>query len=136
MDKWIANAYKLEGLSPSDKTASCLSKETLEGLRMTGIIAIIYSYNWKVTNLLLLHVYVVHSFVELTKYLLALPGVRYVLSEKFCQDPLESFFGKQRMRGGYNDNPNVQMFLKNTISLRIQGSLASNPETIQTGVIL
>lgn len=71
--------------------------------------------------------HVVYSFVELTEYLLGLPGVRYILSEKFCQDPLESFFGKQRMRGGYNDNPNVQTFLKNTVSLRVQGSLASKP---------
>lgn len=71
--------------------------------------------------------YIVYSFVELTEYLLGLPGVKYVLSEKFCQDPLESFFGKQRMRGGYSDNPNAQMFLKNTVSLRLQGSLAAKP---------
>ena len=71
--------------------------------------------------------HIVYSFVELTEYLLGLPGVKYVLSEKFYQDPLESFFGKQRMRGGYNDNPNVQAFLKGTVSLRVQGSLASKP---------
>ena len=32
-----------------------------------------------------------HSFVELTRILLAIPGVQYVLSEKFCQDTVESF---------------------------------------------
>ena len=68
-----------------------------------------------------------NSFVELVKYLLAFPGVKYVLSEKLCQDPLESFFGKQRMRGGYCDNPTVQSFLKGTVSLRVQGSMATKP---------
>ena len=65
----------------------------------------------------------VNSFVELVSY----PGVSYVLSEKLCQDPLESFFGKQRMRGGYCDNPTVQSFLKGTTSLRVQGSMATKP---------
>ena len=73
------------------------------------------------------HYHAVHSFVELTQYLLGLPGVNYFLSEKLCQDPLESFFGKQRMRGGYCDNPTVQTFLKGTVSLRVQGSMALKP---------
>ena len=38
----------------------------------------------------------VHSFLEMMPYLLSLPGVQYVLSEKLCQDPVEAFFGKQR----------------------------------------
>ena len=37
----------------------------------------------------------VHSFVEATKYLLLHGGVAYVLSEKFCQDTLQNYFGKQ-----------------------------------------
>ena len=36
------------------------------------------------------------SFVELNKYLLKQDGVRYFLSEKLCQDPLESFFLAKR----------------------------------------
>ena len=64
------------------------------------------------------------SFVELTKYLLKQDGVKYFLSEKLCQDPLESFFGKQRMRGGYSDNPTVSSFQYGTSSLRVQGSVA------------
>ena len=59
---------------------------------------------------------------------LDLPGVQYFLSEKLCQDPLEGFFGKQRMRGGYSDNPSVDSFLKGTVSLRVQGSLAQAPK--------
>ena len=58
-----------------------------------------------------------NSFVELMKYLQAFPGVKYVPSEKLCQDPLESFFGKKRMRGGYCDNPTVQSFFNATVSL-------------------
>ena len=62
---------------------------------------------------------VVLSIVELIPYLLRIKGVKYVLTEKFCQDSLESFFGKQRMHGGAIDNPTVATFLKNTVSLRL-----------------
>lgn len=64
------------------------------------------------------------SFVEVTKHLLKQPGVKYVLSERFCQDPLESFFGRQRSAGGRNSNPTVKQFIDNTVSLRVQGSAA------------
>ena len=67
------------------------------------------------------------SFVEMTRYLLALPGVKFLLSERFCQDPLEAFFGKQRAQGGRNDNPTVHQFLKNTVSIRVQSSIATDP---------
>lgn len=67
------------------------------------------------------------SFVELTRYLLKLPGKKFVLSEVFCQDPVESFFGHQRSMGGHNDNPTVQAFCNNTVSLRVQGTVALNP---------
>lgn len=69
----------------------------------------------------------VHSFVEMAQCLLSLPGVQYILSEKLCQDPVEAFFGKQRAAGGRNDNPTVQQFCQNTVSLRVQGSAALDP---------
>ena len=69
----------------------------------------------------------VHSFVEMTQYLLAVPGVQYVLSEKLCQDPVEAFFGKQRAAGGRSDNPTIEQFCQNTVSLRVQGSAALEP---------
>ena len=68
-----------------------------------------------------------HSFIELSKILLGVPGVSYLLSEKFCQDPVESLFGKQRACGGRNENPTVKQFLDNTVSLRVQGSAALEP---------
>ena len=44
----------------------------------------------------------VKSFVEMTRYLLSQPGEERLtlLSERFSQDPLENYFGKQRARGG------------------------------------
>ena len=50
-----------------------------------------------------------------------------MLTAKLTQDSLESFFGKQRMRGGYSDNPNVATFLYGAQSLRVQGSTAVKP---------
>lgn len=40
---------------------------------------------------------------------------------------LPGSLGKQRMKEGSNDNPNVATFLKNTSSLWIQGSVAMKP---------
>lgn len=63
----------------------------------------------------------------MAKYLLKQTGVMYILSERLCQDPVEAFFGKQRACGGRNDNPTVKQFLDNTVSLRLQGSVALDP---------
>jgi hypothetical protein len=65
--------------------------------------------------------------VEMIPFILKVKRVKFILTEKFCQDPLESFFGKQRMHGGANDNPTVAAFLKNSASLRVQGSVALKP---------
>lgn len=59
----------------------------------------------------------------MAKYLLKKPGVQYLFSERFCQDPVEAFFGRQQASGGRNDNPNVLEFLQNPNSLRLQGSV-------------
>lgn len=67
------------------------------------------------------------SFVEMGKFLLKKEGVKFLLSEQFSQDPLEIFFGHQRSKGGYNDNPTLQQFLKTTVSLRVQRSAAMAP---------
>ena len=67
------------------------------------------------------------AFVDMGKYLLKQKGVKFLLSERFCQDPVEEFFGHQRSRGGRNDNPTVKQFLENTVSLRTQKSAALAP---------
>ena len=53
--------------------------------------------------------------------------MKYILSENFCQDPLEAFFGKQRYKGGQNDNPSAKEYLDNTVTLRVQASHALDP---------
>ena len=67
------------------------------------------------------------SFIELTKYLFTIPGVKFFFSERLNQDPLESFFGKQQQRGGGSDNPNVAQFVSGTSSLQVQRSIAVQP---------
>ena len=62
------------------------------------------------------------SFVNLTKELLQIDGVDYVLSEKFSQDPVEEHFGRQRRRGGLNDNPNLVEFGRQEIALNVMRS--------------
>ena len=57
---------------------------------------------------------IVHSLVELVRFVFAIPGVTAFLSNRLCQDPLENFFGQQRQRGRVNENLNVSQFIKNT----------------------
>lgn len=115
---------KREGFTKAEKGMMMLSKETIEGLKITGKLTLI-TYLVHRTEISCL--IAAKSFLEATRYLLHQPGVQFVLSERFCQDPLESFFGNQRARGGRNDNPTVRQFLDNTVSLRVQGSAALNP---------
>ena len=68
--------------------------------------------------------FAVYSFIEVSKYLLSQKKGLFILSERFNQDPLEAFFGQQRLRGGRSDNPNVQRFLENAQAIRVQRSLA------------
>ena len=90
-------------LQPEQQNRMCLSKETLEGLRIT-----------------------VKSLVELPvgPLLLGQPGVQFLLSEKFSQDPLEEYFAKQRRCGGSNDNPTYGQFMCNDLALMVAGSTA------------
>ena len=55
------------------------------------------------------------SFIKIAKFAFTIPGVKVFLSEKVLQDPLETFFGCQRQRGGVSDNPNVAKFCKKTL---------------------
>ena len=68
------------------------------------------------------------AVVELVKYCLSsVPGCTCVLTEHLNQDPLEAFFGRQRMGCGRNDNPDSNTFVNKTVSLRVQGSAALQP---------
>ena len=39
------------------------------------------------------------------QYLLGIDGVKFLLSERFTQDPVESSFGQQRQKGGGSETP-------------------------------
>lgn len=67
-----------------------------------------------------------HSFVEVVRYLFSIPGVKFVLSDRFSQDPLEKYFGNQRQRGGTNENPSVQQMVHNASALRALRSVTLN----------
>ena len=141
LKKWEESVAQRPKLSKTkgEKSKMLLSSATRKGLNLTGILRhIIFSpLSLSHTQLHTLYLLIisftapyfcaVKSFIELTKILLPVPGVQYVLSEKFCQDPVESFFGKQRAQGGRNDNPNAKQFMDNTTSLRVQGSMALEP---------
>ena len=51
-------------------------------------------------------------------------GVKYVLSEKFCQDDVENYFGRQRAIGRRRDNPTVRDVGYNDNTIKSQISIA------------
>lgn len=107
-----------ERFSIDDKKRMMLSQETLDGIRMTSILTI-----FSIKNQAML-LFIVYGFVEMAQFLLSQKEGLYLLSERFNQDPLESFFGQQRARGGRCDNPNVKTFMYNTQAIRVQRTLA------------
>ena len=60
----------------------------------------------------------VSSIVQVVQFLLA-EGM-----ERFCQDLLEEYFGRQRERGRFNDNPTLQAFGYNDLTLAVQRNIA------------
>ncbi len=71
----------------------------------------------------------VSACVEVTRYLLKLPGVsgQCIVSERFSHDPLENHFGQVRASGGRCENPTARSCLTSAQSLRVQCSLALQP---------
>ena len=63
-----------------------------------------------------------YSVIEATKYLLK-KGFQLVQTERFCQDILEEYFGRQRGNGRRNDNPSVFQFGCNDNIIRMQRSV-------------
>ena len=49
---------------------------------------------------------------------------RFILTDRFNQDPVEIYFGQERSRGHRNNNPSVQRYMKNTQALIVQKALA------------
>ena len=63
----------------------------------------------------------IYSLIELVKFLLN-SGIDYVLTNRFCQDPVEQYFGKQRGIGRRSDNPTIYAFGYNDNRIRMQRS--------------
>eukprot|EP00112_Aurelia_sp_Birch-Aquarium-sp1_P022151 Seg6146.2 transcript_id=Seg6146.2/GoldUCD/mRNA.D3Y31 product="Transposable element P transposase" protein_id=Seg6146.2/GoldUCD/D3Y31 len=63
----------------------------------------------------------IYSMIELVRFLLH-PGMKYVFTSRFCQDPVEQYFGKQRAVGRRSDNPTIRNFGYNDNKIRIQRS--------------
>jgi hypothetical protein len=98
LDDWDEYAMSKQDMRATKREKLTLSKQTKEGLKITVL-----------------------SFIEVVRYLLSLEGAKFVYSERFNQDTLEGFFGKQRARCGHNDNPTVFQFTK---TIRIGRSLS------------
>lgn len=63
------------------------------------------------------------SFIELTKLLLEqYKDIKFILSEKYSQDPLEEHFAKHRRIGGMSDNPTLNTFGFQEIKLNVMKS--------------
>ena len=65
---------------------------------------------------------ITYSLVDVTKLLLR-SGARYILTNRFCQDPVKEYFGRQRGLGRRCDNPSIRDFGSNANKLRIQRSI-------------
>ena len=78
------------------------------------------NFRWKI-NFNVFFIFLVYSFVALTPMLLRQDGVKYFLSEKLSQDPLEEYFAKQRQRGGSNENPELNDVNRNFLALNVAG---------------
>ena len=67
----------------------------------------------------------VNSVIECVKFLLG-AGVNFVLTERFCQDTLEQYFGTQRQMGRRSENPDLSTFGYNNNAIRIQKTVSFN----------
>ena len=101
LDAWYEATQERPGnFSGDDRSRMFLSLQTYKGLQIT-----------------------VHLLIEVVKFLLS-EGMEFVLSERFCQHSLEEYFGRQRERGRFNDNPTVQAFGYNDRILAVQCNIA------------
>ena len=95
--KWRESINNRPGeYTDSDKSKMFISRQTYEGLIMTCF-----------------------SYIKVTKFLLS-EGMEYVLTERFCQDPVEEHFGEQRKLGRRSDNPDMKTFGYNENTIRIK----------------
>ena len=120
--EWEKEANAKTEFTASKHKKMQLSKETRDGLKMTSTLYYFASESIY-ASLHILIITVALAFCELGPKMLSIPGVRFLLTERFNQDSLESYFGKQQARGSYCDNPTVDQFFDNNNALRIINQL-------------
>ena len=69
-----------------------------------------------------------YSVIEAVKFLIN-EGFEKVLTERFCQDPVEEYFGNQRNLGRRCDNPDMAQFGYNNNTIRIQRNVSCTSGT-------
>ena len=52
----------------------------------------------------------INAVLQLFEHLKSFYGIRYLLTRKLCQDPLENFFSVMRQKGGCSDSPTALRF--------------------------
>ena len=101
LEEWYKATQTRPGtFTPDDRAKMFISQQTYSGIKVS-----------------------VNSIIEVAKFLIS-EGLEFVLSEKFCQDPLEEYFGHQRARGRYSDNPDLQRFGYNDLMIAAQRNIA------------
>ncbi|KAK6174161.1 hypothetical protein SNE40_017489 [Patella caerulea] len=98
LNEWKNEVESKEGFKKTQKSKMFLSTQTFKGLVMRT-----------------------HAVAEATQFLLG-SGVSFVLTNKFCQDPVEEHFGHRRALGRRNENPTVYQFGYQENKLRQQRS--------------
>ncbi|KAK7112314.1 uncharacterized protein [Littorina saxatilis] len=101
LNEWKASVLTRQGnFTQIEKSKMFLTHQTFKGLVMT-----------------------IKSFKEVVPFLFD-NGVDFVLSNKFCQDPLEAHFGRHRGFDQRSDNPTLHVFGYQENKIRLQRSLA------------
>lgn len=81
LKSWEKEVMESPVIKPNWKRKALLSPQTLYGVEMT-----------------------VFAFIKATKFLFG-EGAQYVMARRFCQDPLEQYFSRQRASVGGGNNP-------------------------------
>ena len=79
-----------DGYTDSEKALMQLSRETLEGLHITGETS-----HTPIYFVICTYYFTVKLITSVIRYLMSLPEVKghYLLSERFSQDPIENYSG-------------------------------------------
>ena len=106
---WKSSTESRKGAFTDDERGRMfLSMQTYNGLKMT-----------------------VKSAIAVTKFLLS-EGFEFVLTERFCQDDVEEYFGYQRAQGRRSDNPSAAEFGYNDLRISTLRDVA--PQSIEGNV--